>query len=131
VVWMLERESNPQLSHFPDALWWAVVTATTVGYGDITPRTGLARVIATALMVMGIGLIGVVASSVSQALLASDQKPESAPRDSREALVIALERLAALRASGALTHAEFLRAKEQVLAERSGPPDVPPDPGPS
>ena len=68
VVWLLERNTNPGLSSFGDALWWAIVTTTTVGYGDITPQTGLARVVATVLMLMGIGLIGVVASSISAAI---------------------------------------------------------------
>jgi voltage-gated potassium channel len=76
VVWILERHTNPGLSNFNDALWWAIVTTTTVGYGDITPQTGLARVFATVLMLLGIGLIGVVASSLSTALLTTDHECE-------------------------------------------------------
>lgn len=68
IVYMLERHTNPNLTRFSDALWWAIVTATTVRYGDITPQTGLARMFATVLMVMGIGTVGVVAFSVSTAL---------------------------------------------------------------
>jgi voltage-gated potassium channel len=111
VVWMLERGTNPNLTQFPDALWWAVVTATTVGYGDITPQTGLARICATVLMLLGIGLIGLVASSLSNALLAADQ--EAAPP--APSLVSELERLAALRERGHLTEAEFTAAKRRLL----------------
>jgi voltage-gated potassium channel len=111
VVWMLERGTNPNLAQFPDALWWAVVTATTVGYGDITPQTGLARICATVLMLLGIGLIGLVASSLSNALLAADQ--EAAP--AAPSLVSELERLAALREQGHLTEAEFTAAKRRLL----------------
>lgn len=68
IVYMLERHTNPNLTRFSDALWWAIGTATTVRYGDITPQTGLARMFATVLMVMGIGTVGVVAFSVSTAL---------------------------------------------------------------
>ncbi|MBA4495672.1 potassium channel family protein [Paenactinomyces guangxiensis] len=48
-----------------DAVWWAVVTTTTVGYGDISPVTLGGRVIATILMFTGIGLIGSVTASVA------------------------------------------------------------------
>jgi len=50
---------------FGDALWWAVVTITTVGYGDITPVTVEGRVIAVGLMIVGIALLGVVTASVA------------------------------------------------------------------
>ena len=113
VVWELERDTNPSLSQFPDALWWAVVTATTVGYGDITPHTGVARVCATVLMLMGIGLIGMVASSLSNALLAADQ--EAAPAPAASSLTTELERLAALRERGHLTDEEFSAAKRRLL----------------
>jgi voltage-gated potassium channel len=114
VVWMLERETNPGLRTFPAALWWAVVTATTVGYGDITPQTGLARLCATVLMLMGIGLIGVVASSISASLIAvGGAAPEGA--EPGAGLVSELERLAALRERGLLSEEEFSAAKRKLL----------------
>ena len=116
VVWILERHTNPGLRTFPDALWWAIVTATTVGYGDITPQTGLARLCATVLMLMGIGLIGVVASSISASLIAVGG---AAPEDSGPGtgLVSELERLAALRERGLLSEEEFSAAKRKLLGE--------------
>ncbi|NVJ04814.1 ion transporter [Myxococcus sp. AM001] len=112
VVWMLERDTNPALSTFQDAIWWAIVTATTVGYGDITPHTGLARVCATVLMLMGIGLIGMVASSLSNALLAADNETAE---PSAPSLASELERLTALRERGSLTEQEFTAAKRKLL----------------
>ncbi len=53
------------ISSLGDALWWALVTTTTVGYGDFYPVTMAGRVIAGALMVLGISLIGVVTASVA------------------------------------------------------------------
>ncbi|WP_224242785.1 ion transporter [Hyalangium gracile] len=120
VVWMLERDSNPHLAAFSDALWWAIVTATTVGYGDITPQTGLARLVATVLMLMGIGLIGVVASTLSAAIIAIGGAEQEGSGDARPAspgagLVDALERLAALRERGHLSEEEFQAAKRRLL----------------
>ncbi len=50
---------------YPDALWWAVVTVTTVGYGDLYPVTTLGRAIAVPLMFVGIGLVGLVTASMA------------------------------------------------------------------
>lgn len=48
-----------------DALWWTFVTITTVGYGDISPSTGLGRVIASILMLVGIGCIGMLTGTIA------------------------------------------------------------------
>lgn len=48
-----------------DGIWWAFVTTTTVGYGDITPTTYCGRMIAMVLMLVGIGLIGSVTSTLT------------------------------------------------------------------
>ena len=53
------------IAGFGDALWWALVTTTTVGYGDFFPVTVTGRVIAGGLMLVGISLIGVVTASVA------------------------------------------------------------------
>ncbi len=53
------------ITSFGDALWWAVVTVTTVGYGDITPVTVTGSIIAVGMMIVGISLIGVVTASVA------------------------------------------------------------------
>jgi len=57
----MEIEVNPNVNNFFDAIWWAVVTATTVGYGDIYPVTWEGRIIGMMLMFFGIGLVGTIA----------------------------------------------------------------------
>lgn len=48
-----------------DALWWTIVTITTVGYGDISPVTSVGRVIAILLMIFGIGFISTLTSTLT------------------------------------------------------------------
>ena len=57
--------SEPQVETFGDGIWWALVTITTVGYGDITPLTTLGRVVAGLLMLLGLGLIATITAIVS------------------------------------------------------------------
>jgi voltage-gated potassium channel len=59
---------------FGDSLWWAFVTATTVGYGDLSPETSLGRLIAAILMIFGIGLIGSITSTITSYFLRRDTK---------------------------------------------------------
>lgn len=54
---------------YGDALWWAMTTVSTVGYGDRYPVTGQGRLVAAALMVGGIALIGVVTASLASWLI--------------------------------------------------------------
>ncbi len=50
---------------FGTALWWSITTATTVGYGDVSPTTGLGKTAAVLLMFLGIGFIGMLTSSLT------------------------------------------------------------------
>ena len=51
---------------FDQALWWAIATTTTVGYGDISPTTALGRIAAVILMILGIGMIGMLTSTITE-----------------------------------------------------------------
>lgn len=59
------RLVEPAMGSVGDALWWSLVTATTVGYGDLSPATAVGRVVAGVLMVVGIGTIGMVTGSIA------------------------------------------------------------------
>lgn len=60
-----ERGGPGSIQTFGDAIWWAFVTITTVGYGDYVPVTEVGRIVAVALMVGGIALIGVVTATIA------------------------------------------------------------------
>lgn len=62
---------------FTDALWWSFVTATTVGYGDLSPATDAGRIVASALMLVGIGLIGSLTSSITSFFLYNNNGTET------------------------------------------------------
>jgi len=58
-IMIIEKQS------FFDALWWSIVTCTTVGYGDISPSTAMGRIIAVILMLFGIGFIGMLTGTIT------------------------------------------------------------------
>lgn len=66
---LLPRLDPEVASSFGDGLWWAVVTTTTVGYGDISPTTTGGRLLAAALMIAGIGMLGALTGEVAERFL--------------------------------------------------------------
>ncbi|HWU46065.1 MAG TPA: potassium channel family protein [Humibacter sp.] len=65
---VLDAEQNDihsRIHSFGEALWWACVTITTVGYGDIVPVTVIGKFIAVGLMIAGVGIVGTVAATIA------------------------------------------------------------------
>ena len=61
VIFEVERRAQPDVFRaYGDSIWWAVVTSTTVGYGDKYPVTPLGQGISVLIMVLGIGIVGMV-----------------------------------------------------------------------
>src|SRR6476660_2064604 len=60
-----EAGANDNVKSFWDSLWWAVVTMTTIGYGDIYPHTAGGRLSAVYLMFAGIGVLGVSTAAIA------------------------------------------------------------------
>jgi voltage-gated potassium channel len=75
---VLERLIDPAFETFPQALWFSVTTVSTVGYGDYVPESGAGRVVASVLMLTGLGLIPLITSAVVSILVAQRS------RESRE-----------------------------------------------
>lgn len=70
LMYYIEHSAQPEVfSSIPDALWWSVITFTTVGYGDMYPITSLGKVIASFLSVLGIAFYAIPGAIFTSALL--------------------------------------------------------------
>ncbi|MGB1101015.1 MAG: potassium channel family protein [Pontimonas sp.] len=79
-VSVLEAEQSAEganITSFPDAFWWALVSVTTVGYGDKFPVTDEGRLIATFLLVVGIGLFGALTALLASWVMSEKEHPRS------------------------------------------------------
>jgi voltage-gated potassium channel len=68
VMYVLEHESKSGFTSIPESIYWAVVTITTVGYGDISPVTPLGKVMASIIMLTGFAIIAVPTGIVTSEL---------------------------------------------------------------
>ena len=64
-----ERGRNPAFQDYGDGLWWALVTVTTIGYGDTFPITNAGRVVGSGVILVGIGLVGLFMGKISAILV--------------------------------------------------------------
>ncbi len=76
---------DPAIDNIWDGFWWAWVTVTTVGYGDIVPSSAAGKIFGGLLILFGLGLFSLITASFSAFLLAKDE--EKIIRDEREELV--------------------------------------------
>lgn len=104
---------DASIATFGDALWWAVTTVTTVGYGDLYPVTGPGRMVAVGLMISGIALIGVITATFASWLIERVTEIEETSRTATAQDVRQLsEQLGRLEAS-----LDALRAREGSAVE--------------
>lgn len=59
VMYLVEGGQNEGFANIPQSIYWAIVTLTTVGYGDITPRTAVGQLLSAAVMILGYAIIAV------------------------------------------------------------------------
>jgi voltage-gated potassium channel len=100
--------------HFGIAVWWAIVTLATVGYGDVVPTTPWGRLVASGVIVLGVTFLAFLTATVTSAFVSSQQ--EETQDEERERRAQADEELlAAIRALDAR-----LEAIEKKLGGSSG-----------
>ena len=74
VMYLVESEQDSGFSSIPRSVYWAIVTLTTVGYGDIAPITALGQFIASLIMILGYGIIAVPTGIVTSEMTKSEEK---------------------------------------------------------
>lgn len=115
-----ERGAGGSIQTFPDALWWAFVTITTVGYGDFFPVTNIGRFVAVAVMVGGIALIGIVTATLASWIV---ERVTSESASAREATRNSAHEIASLADEVRELRAE-LRSRSMPRASDGQAPEV-------
>lgn len=76
VVYAIEHDrAGANIGTIGDALWWAISTATTIGYGDYTPVTIEGRMVAIVLMLVGIGMLSVITANIAAYFVQTEEGP--------------------------------------------------------
>lgn len=81
VITPVVEPDSGKIKSFGDGVWWAVVTTTTVGYGDFVPVSVVGRGIGFLLMLAGIGIIGLLTANIASLFLFTGPDPETADEE--------------------------------------------------
>ena len=73
LMYVIESGSNSSFTSIPRSIYWAIVTLTTVGYGDIAPSTALGQTVASMIMILGYGVLAVPTGIVSAEMVKQNQ----------------------------------------------------------
>ncbi len=117
-----ENAKGSNIHSYPDALWWSIVTVTTVGYGDRYPTTEGGRVVAVVLMLLGISLIGVLTATIASVFVkehtdANKEEYKKGHADLGQQLSVISERLADVERRLGATPADIAAADAAADAE--------------
>ena len=74
VMYLIESDKDSGFTSIPRSVYWAIVTLTTVGYGDIAPMTALGQFIASLIMILGYGIIAIPTGIVSSEMTKKEEK---------------------------------------------------------
>jgi voltage-gated potassium channel len=74
LLYYFEKGINPRIHSLLDAIWWAVATVTTVGYGDVSPITNIGKIIGIFMMIIGTALFWSYTALFAGAILAEEVK---------------------------------------------------------
>lgn len=82
LMFYIEHEEQPeQFASIGDALWWSVVTLTTVGYGDVYPITGLGKLLSGVIALIGIGFVALPTGIISSAFIEKIQSEKKTEKE--------------------------------------------------
>ncbi|AQU68881.1 potassium channel family protein [Streptomyces niveus] len=113
----VERDSpEGNIKTLGDAVWWSFTTMTTVGYGDLSPTTGLGRLLAIGLMLSGIALLGLITANIATWFISRFEQESAGEKRQTAAIELLTEEVRELRA-------EVGRLSGAALPGRTGESD--------
>ncbi|MDR2703738.1 MAG: potassium channel family protein [Cellulomonadaceae bacterium] len=111
---------NSSIQSFGDGLWWAFVTLTTVGYGDMSPVTIVGRIVGVVLMLSGVLLLGVIAASLASWLVEHSGNANTAAHQRQAAdISLAVAGISALEDNVSKLTSDVERLTNMLAAERA------------
>lgn len=130
-LWLVEKDLNDGINTLADGLWWALVTITTVGYGDISPETLTGRAVAGVLMVGGMVtaalFAGVVVNSLMNAVLSIREEQFRMSKNVSHIVVCGYEQGSAMLLEALLAEIDPHEHEMVLFGRGERPADVPPE----
>ncbi len=84
LMYFVEHEDNQSFSSIPEAMWWGIITLTTVGYGDVHPASPLGKVLGAVIAIIGIAMFAlptaILGAAFVEELRRKQSRPEVAPQ---------------------------------------------------
>lgn len=109
-------ERGYSINRFEDALWWSVVTITTVGYGDISPQTSLGKFIAVILMISGVAVLGAFTGTTATYIVGMRKKYKENTFEEKDNI---LNGLSIAEVEEVKKYIEFIKFKRDDIKNKS------------
>ena len=130
-IYLVELKANPEINSLVDGIWWALVTVTTVGFGDITPVTLLGRILGGVLMVAGMfalaSFAGIVGSSLVRSVLSIREEQFRMSDYANHIVVCGWDGSTHLLLDALTRELDLAETRVVLFDEHERPRDLPPD----
>jgi voltage-gated potassium channel len=130
-IYLVEVKANPAITTMLDGIWWALVTVTTVGFGDITPVTPLGRIVGAVMMIAGMFTLalfaGIVGSSLVSGMLSIREEQFRMSDYVNHVVVCGYDESTHLLLDALTRELDLAETRVVIFDDHERPRDVPPD----